>query len=117
VIHSLRAGPAANRFQILVFEDELGDDMSFVRKDCCQFCKRDEIGDGCKKMIPRCNPLGFIYRTSSCESCVPCVEFVRPDFVRGDLTLGQPPQLRVDTIRQTRRARAMERYQNRGSRR
>jgi hypothetical protein len=110
MIHSLRAGPASNRFQILIFNEELGDDMAFVRKDCCEFC---ETAD-CKKMIARCNPLGMTYKSSSCEPCKPCVDFTRPDFVRGDTTLGQPPVLRVDTLRQSRRARAMERYHNRG---
>jgi len=116
VIHSLRASPISNRFQILIFNEELGDDMAFVRKDCCDYCETAESAEGCKAMIGRCCPPGITYRTISCESCVPCVDFVRKDFIPGDRTLGQRPPVRVDTIRQTRRARS-DRHHNRGSRR
>ena len=109
MIHSLRAGPSTNRFQILIFEEEIGDDM-LVRKDCCDYCKTAESADGCKSLIARCCPPGMTFKTSSCESCIPCVKFERKDFIPGDRMLGQPPPLRVDTIRQSRRARIKDRY-------
>lgn len=116
VIHTLHPGPSTNRFQILIFDEELGDDMRFVRKDCCDNCKTAESADGCKILIGRCCPPGMTFKTSSCESCIPCVDFARKDFVRGDRTLGQPPPFRVDTMRQTPKARAKDRY-SRGPRR
>lgn len=110
MIHSLHSSPITNRFQLLIFEEELGDDMSFVRRDCCDYCETAESADGCKMLIGRCCPPGITYRTSSCESCIPCVQFKRKDFVQGDLMLLEPPRRRVDTLRQSKRARAKERY-------
>ena len=117
MIHSLRASPISNRFQLLNFEEELGDDMQFVRKDCCDLCEKADSLKGCRMMIVRCCPPGMTFETSSCESCYPCIDFERKGFIPGDRTLGQRPPVRIDTFRQSRRARAQKRDHNGGSRR
>jgi len=110
MIHSLRPSPASNRFQLLNFEEELGDDMAFVRKDCCDYCETAESAEGCKAMIGRCCPPGITYRTISCESCVPCASFVKKEFLRGDEVARQVPRSRIDSRRQTALNKAREKY-------